>query len=216
MKRIRTRIQKRDKEKVAQVAPVATALESRPVDLEEEFSDPDSVPALQAKEEQGKNVGHSLRNISISAKETGEEEAEMVQAKEEEDSAELVPEEEEATPEVQAKEEEDSAELVPEEEEATPEVQAKEEEDSAELVPEEEEATPEVQAKEEEDVQVQSEEEDDLMQQAQELYEQLLAGDEAAIATLQEYGLNPENLQTLAPEEAISAIQEVLKPTVSD
>jgi hypothetical protein len=194
MKRIRTRIQKRDKEKVAQVAPVATALESRPVDLEEEFSDPDSLPELQAKEEQGKNVGHSLGNISISAKETGEEEAEMVQAKEEEDSAELVPEEEEATPEVQAKEEEDSAELVPEEEEATPEVQAKEEED----------------------VQVQSEEEDDLMQQAQELYEQLLAGDEAAIATLQEYGLNPENLQTLAPEEAIAAIQEVLKPTVSD
>jgi hypothetical protein len=172
MKRIRTRIQKRDKEKVAQVAPVATALESRPVDLEEEFSDPDSVPGLQAKEEQGKNFGHSLGNISISAKETGEEEAEMVQAKEEEDSAELVPEEEEATPEVQAKEEED--------------------------------------------VQVQSEEEDDLMQQAQELYEQLLAGDEAAIATLQEYGLNPENLQTLAPEEAIAAIQEVLKPTVSD
>ena len=194
MKRIRTRIQKRDKEKVAQVAPVATALESRPVDLEAEFSDSDSVPGLQAKEEQGKNVGHSLGNISISAKETEEEEAEMVQAKEEEESAELVPEEEEATPEVQAKEEEDSAELVPEEEEATPEVQAKEEED----------------------VQVQSEEEDDLMQQAQELYEQLLAGDEAAIATLQEYGLNPENLQTLAPEEAIAAIQEVLKPTVSD
>ncbi len=194
MKRIRTRIQKRDKEKVAQVAPVATALESRPVDLEAEFSDPDSVPGLQAKEEQGKNVGHSLGNISISAKETGEEDAEMVQAKEEEDSAELVPEEEEATPEVQAKEEEESADLVPEEEEATPEVLAKEEED----------------------VQVQSEEEDDLMQQAQELYEQLLAGDEAAIATLQEYGRNPENLQTLAPEEAIAAIQEVLKPTVSD
>ena len=83
MKRIRTRIQKRDKEKVAQVAPVATALESRSVDLEEEFSDPDSVPGLQAKEEQGKNVGHSLGNISISAKETGEEDAEMLQAKEE-------------------------------------------------------------------------------------------------------------------------------------
>ncbi len=194
MKRIRTRIQKRDREKVAQVAPVATALESRPFDLEKESSDTDNVPELQGKEELGASLGHSLGNISISAKETAEEETGMLQAKEEEDSAELVPEEEEATPEVQAKEEEDSAELVPEEEEATPEVEAKEEED----------------------VQVQSEEEDDLMQQAQELYEKLLAGDEAAIANLQEYGLDPENVQTLAPEEAIATIQEALKTTVSE
>lgn len=172
MKRIRTRIQKRDREKVAQVAPVATALESRPFDLEKESSDTDNVPELQGKEELGASLGHSLGNISISAKETAEEETGMLQAKEEEDSAELVPEEEEATPEVEAKEEED--------------------------------------------VQVQSEEEDDLMQQAQELYEKLLAGDEAAIANLQEYGLDPENVQTLAPEEAIAAIQEALKTTVSE
>jgi hypothetical protein len=172
MKRIRTRIQKRDREKVAQVAPVATGLESRPFDLEEESSDTDNVPELQAKEELGEGLGHSLGNISISAKETAEDEAEMVQAKDEEESADLVPQEEEATPEVQAKDEED--------------------------------------------VQVQSEEEDDLMQQAQELYEKLLAGDEAAIATLQEYGLDPENVQTLAPEEAIATIQAALKTTVSE
>lgn len=71
-------------------------------------------------------------------------------------------------------------------------VQAKEDDDLAGLIPEEADT-------------------EDLLPRAQELYEQLVAGDEEAIATLQEYGLDLDSLQSLSQSEAIGQIQSALK-----
>ena len=197
MARIRKKIQKRDRELVQQV-PVASSLESRPFDLEAKSSEGEYVPEVQAKEDSIDNFGNNLGNISISTPETGEEEGSLqVQAKEDDDLAELTPQEEEETPQVQAKEDDDLAELTPQEEEETPQVQAKEDEDSEQ-----------VQAKSEEET-------EELKQKAQQLYEQFLEEDEAAIATLEEDGLDLEMLQSLSAEEAIAAIQEILETPVS-
>ena len=209
MARIRKKIQKRDRELVQQV-PVASSLESRPFDLEAESSEGEYVPEVQAKEDSIDNFGNNLGNISISTPETADEVGSLqVQAKEDDDLAELTPQEEEQTAQVQAKEEE----------EETPQVQAKEDDDLAELTPQQEEETPQVQAKEDEDseqVQAKSEEEtEELKQKAQQLYEQFLEEDEAAIATLEEDGLDLEMLQSLSAEDAIAAIQEILETPVS-
>ena len=171
MKRIRTRIQKRDKEKIPQVTPVVTSLESRPFDSEAEYSEAEKVPEVQGKE-QRENFGHNLADIPIFADETAEQETSVIQGKEDSDSAELIPEEEEQTPQVQAKEENEQ-------------VGSKSEEDT-----------------------------EDLVQRAQELYDQLLAGDEGAIAILQDSGLDWESLQKLSESEAIAQIQEKLATLV--
>ena len=187
MARIRKKIQKRDRELVQQV-PVASSLESRPFDLEAESSEGEYVPEVQAKEDSIDNFGNNLGNISISTPETADEVGSLqVQAKEDDDLAELTPQEEEQTAQVQAKEEE----------EETPQVQAKEDEDSEQ-----------VQAKSEEET-------EELKQKAQQLYEQFLEEDEAAIATLEEDGLDLEMLQSLSAEDAIAAIQEILETPVS-
>jgi len=175
MARIRKRIQKRDQDKIPQVTPVVSSLESRPFDSEAEYSEGDYAPEIQAQEA-GEKLGHDLADIPISARETTEEEMAVVQAKaDDRDSAELIPEDEDQTPAVQAKED------------------SKEDSES-------------LRAKSEEDC---------LLQEAQALYEQLRAGDEEAIATLSQSGLDVESLENLSSSEAIAQIQEILATDVA-
>jgi hypothetical protein len=151
MRRIRTRIQKRDREKVPEVFPVASSLASRAFDPEAESAETEDIPGVQMKEEQGENFGYNLANIPLSAAEKTGEETEMVQKDEESEQG-----------------------------------QAKSDSDS-----------------------------EDLREQAEELYEQLLAGEEAAIAMLEESGVNLASLETLSAEEAIGQIQAILETPVA-
>lgn len=183
MRRIRTRIQKRDREKVPEVFPVASSLESRAFDPEAESAEIEEIPEVQMKEEQQDNFGYNLANIPLSAKKTEEEE----------------------TPKVQAKDEEDTVQL-----------KGEDNEDLAEFIPEEEEEAPQVQKDEESEQQAKSDSEsEELKEQAKELYEQFLAGEEAAIAMLEDSGLNLTSLETLSAEEAIGQIQAILETPVA-
>jgi hypothetical protein len=120
MSRIRTRIQKRDRDKMPQSTPVVSSLESRPFESEAD-SEGEKVPEVQGKEQQRENIGHNLADLPILSPETAEEGTSVVQAKEDSDSAELTQKDEEQTPQVQGKEDNEL-------------VQSKSEEDTEELV----------------------------------------------------------------------------------
>lgn len=186
MRRIRTRIQKRDREKVPEVFPVTNSWESRSFEPEAESAETEQIPGVQTKEEQRETFGYNLANIPLSAAEkTGEEETEMVQAKEEEDILQL-----------RGEDKDDLPQLIPEEEDQAPQVQKDEEREQVQ------------QAKSDS-------ESEELRERAKDLYEQFLAGEEAAIAMLEESGVNLASLETLSPEEAIAQIQAILETPVA-